>query len=48
MTAYRLLFDRVLTRVDAERAHRLGFAALHVLRPVTARRLRPGSRATGS
>ncbi|HJR37627.1 MAG TPA: quinone-dependent dihydroorotate dehydrogenase [Nocardioidaceae bacterium] len=48
MTAYRLLFDRVLTRVDAESAHRLGFAALRVLRPVTARRLRPDSLATGS
>lgn len=30
MTAYRLLFDRVLTRVDAETAHRLGFRALRV------------------
>jgi dihydroorotate dehydrogenase len=26
--AYRLLFEHVLTRFDAERAHRLGFAAL--------------------
>jgi dihydroorotate dehydrogenase len=30
VTAYRLLFDRVLTRVDAETAHRLGFRALRV------------------
>src|SRR6185369_576585 len=30
VTAYRLLFDRVLTRVDAETAHRLGFWALRV------------------
>lgn len=30
MTAYRLLFDRVLTRVDAETAHRLGFRALRL------------------
>jgi dihydroorotate dehydrogenase len=28
VTAYRLLFDRVLTRVDAETAHRLGFSAI--------------------
>ncbi|MGZ4429829.1 MAG: quinone-dependent dihydroorotate dehydrogenase [Nocardioidaceae bacterium] len=28
MTAYRLLFDHLLTRVDAETAHRLGFRAL--------------------
>ena len=28
MTPYRLLFDTVLTRVDAETAHRIGFAAL--------------------
>ena len=27
-SSYRLLFDHVLTRVDAERAHRLGLAAL--------------------
>ena len=30
VTAYRLLFDRVLTRVDAETAHRLGFRALRL------------------
>ncbi len=28
MSPYRLLFDNVLTRLDAETAHRLGFAAL--------------------
>ena len=33
MTLYRWFFDHVLTRVDAERAHRLGFAALRVTRP---------------
>jgi dihydroorotate dehydrogenase len=30
---YDALFDRVLTRVDAERAHHLGFAALRAARP---------------
>jgi dihydroorotate dehydrogenase len=34
---YRLLFDHVLTRVDAERAHRLGFAALQAVQPVLGR-----------
>jgi dihydroorotate dehydrogenase len=29
---YRLLFDNVLTRVDAETAHRLGFAAVRAVR----------------
>ena len=34
MTApYRVLFDRVLTRVDAETAHRLGFRALRLGAP---------------
>lgn len=33
-TAYRLLFDHVLTRVDAETAHRLGFAALRAVQPL--------------
>jgi dihydroorotate dehydrogenase len=28
VTAYRLLFDHVLTRVDAETAHRLGFSVI--------------------
>ena len=41
MTApYRVLFDRVLTRVDAETAHRLGFRALRLAAP--ALRLRAG------
>jgi dihydroorotate dehydrogenase len=42
-TPYRLLFDHVLTRVDAETAHRLGFAALRAAQPVLARR--PGASA---
>ena len=37
MTVYRTLFDRVLVRVDAERAHRLGFGALRAARPGLAR-----------
>jgi dihydroorotate dehydrogenase len=39
MTPYRVLFDRVLTRVDAETAHRLGFRALRLGAPA----LRVGS-----
>jgi dihydroorotate dehydrogenase len=31
---YRLLFDTVLLRIDAERAHRLGFGALRAARPL--------------
>lgn len=38
--AYRLLFDRVLTRVDAERAHHAAFAAIRAARPVTERIVR--------
>ncbi|MEZ5094974.1 MAG: quinone-dependent dihydroorotate dehydrogenase [Nocardioides sp.] len=38
MTAYDVLFERVLTRVDPERAHHLGFQALRLARPVLARR----------
>ena len=34
MTAYRLLFDHVLTRTDAELAHRTSFAAMRAARPV--------------
>ena len=34
MTAYDALFRRVLTRVDAERAHHLGFRALRLAAPV--------------
>ena len=51
MTAYRKVFDTALVRLDAERAHRLGFGALRVARPVLAslggldrRRHRPKSR----
>ncbi len=36
MSPYRLLFDRVLTRVDPEQAHRAGFAALRAARPLLA------------
>ena len=36
MSPYRLLFDRVLTRVDPEVAHRAGFAALRAARPALA------------
>ncbi|WP_028651968.1 quinone-dependent dihydroorotate dehydrogenase [Nocardioides halotolerans] len=42
MTAYDALFSRVLTRVDAEKAHRLGFRAVRAARPVLARRRTPG------
>jgi len=35
--AYRAAFDRVLTRVDAERAHHAGFAAIRAAEPVTSR-----------
>jgi dihydroorotate dehydrogenase len=34
---YRTLFDHALTRVDAERAHRLGFRAVRAGRPLLAR-----------
>jgi dihydroorotate dehydrogenase len=34
VTAYDVLFDRVLTRVDAERAHRAAFRAIRAGRPV--------------
>jgi dihydroorotate dehydrogenase len=50
VTAYRLLFDHVLSRTDPERAHHAAFRAIRVGRPVT-RRLaahaprRPGSSA---
>ena len=37
MTAYRWVFDHALTRVDAETAHRVGFATLRAGRPVLAR-----------
>ena len=41
---YDALFDRVLTRVDPERAHRLGFRAIRAGAPLT-RRLSPRPRA---
>ncbi|QNN52556.1 quinone-dependent dihydroorotate dehydrogenase [Nocardioides mesophilus] len=48
MTPYRLLFDRVLVHVDAERAHRVGFGALRAATPVLARRRPDRTRRTGS
>jgi dihydroorotate dehydrogenase len=42
MTPYRLLFDHVLTRVDAETAHRLAFAALRTAATPLPVRLRAG------
>ncbi|MEO7351037.1 MAG: dihydroorotate dehydrogenase (quinone), partial [Marmoricola sp.] len=35
MTAYRQLFDRVLTRTDPEKAHQLAFRAIRAAQPVT-------------
>jgi dihydroorotate dehydrogenase len=35
MTAYDRVFDRVLTRVEPERAHHLGFRAVRLARPLT-------------
>jgi dihydroorotate dehydrogenase len=35
VTAYRQLFDRVLTRTDAEKAHQLAFRAIRAAQPVT-------------
>jgi dihydroorotate dehydrogenase len=40
--AYAFLFDHGFTRVDPERAHRLGFRAVRAARPVLARRRTPG------
>lgn len=40
MTPYRAIFDRVLTRVDAETAHHLGFGALRLGRPIAGHLLR--------
>ncbi len=42
MTAYSVLFDHGLTRVDPERAHHLGFRAVRAARPLLARRRTPG------
>ena len=38
---YRLLFDRVLTHTDPERAHHTAFRAIRAARPLT-RISRPG------
>jgi len=35
LTAYDAFFDRILTRVEPERAHRLGFRAVRLGRPLT-------------
>src|SRR6478609_6403640 len=43
MTAYHALFERVLTRVDPEKAHRQGFLAVRAARPVLAVRRRVGT-----
>jgi len=43
VSLYGQLFERGFTRVDAERAHRLGFRAVRAARPVLARRRRPGA-----
>ncbi|MDN4161564.1 quinone-dependent dihydroorotate dehydrogenase [Nocardioides abyssi] len=42
VTAYSLLFDHVATRIDAERAHDLGFRAVRAGAPLTGRLPRPG------
>ena len=42
VTAYSLLFDHGFTRIDPEKAHRLGFRAVRAARPVLARRRTPG------
>jgi len=41
VTAYRLLFDGVLTHTDPERAHHAAFAAIRAARPLTRRLLTP-------
>uniref|UniRef100_UPI00358DCA58 quinone-dependent dihydroorotate dehydrogenase n=1 Tax=Nocardioides lianchengensis TaxID=1045774 RepID=UPI00358DCA58 len=38
-----MLFDRVATRIDPERAHHLGFRAIRAAGPVLARRKQPGA-----
>ena len=42
MTVYSTVFDHALTRLDAEKAHRLGFRAVRAALPVLARRRTPG------
>jgi dihydroorotate dehydrogenase len=41
VTAYDVLFDRVFTRVDPERAHDLSFRAIRAARPLTRHLLTP-------
>ncbi len=45
---YRLLFDRVLTHTDPERAHHTAFRAIRAARPLTRRVLTPRTRRPGS
>lgn len=40
---YRLLFDKVLTRTDPEKAHHTAFRAIRAARPVTGLRSTPGN-----
>ncbi len=42
-SSYQGVFDRVLTRVDPERAHHLGFAAVRLGRPISSRLFRAGT-----
>lgn len=44
LTPYRALFDHVLARLDAERAHRLGALALRAALPARAVRERAAAR----
>ncbi|HEX5087052.1 MAG TPA: quinone-dependent dihydroorotate dehydrogenase [Nocardioides sp.] len=46
MSLYSTLFDHGLTRLDAEKAHRLGFRAVRAARPALARRRAPGAPVT--
>ena len=50
MTAYQLLFDKVLSRTDPERAHHAAFRAIRAAQPLTrlvgGRRSRVGQRST--
>jgi dihydroorotate dehydrogenase len=46
VTAYSLLFDHGFTRLDPEKAHRLGFRVVRAARPVLARRRTPGAPVT--
>jgi dihydroorotate dehydrogenase len=46
VTSYSFLFDHGLTRLDAEKAHRLGFRAVRAARPVLGLRRTPGTPVT--